>query len=81
MIFDHYNYACVSDLEEFYNYREKAVTKQGLIKSVQNKHEKDDRPHNRIKRIFDRLKSKSKLLMRDGYVSMTSLRSFRNMRR
>ena len=44
-IFDHYNYACVADLEEFYRYKEKAVTKEGLIKSVHNKHEKDDRPH------------------------------------
>lgn len=43
-IADHYNYACVSDLEEFYRYREKAVTIEGLIKSVHNKHEKDDRP-------------------------------------
>ena len=41
---DHYNYACVSDIEEFYRYREKAVTIEGLIKSVHNKHEKDDRP-------------------------------------
>ena len=52
MIFDHYNYACVSDLEEFYNYREKAVTKQGLIKSVQNKHEKDDRPHTNLRENY-----------------------------
>lgn len=52
MIFDHYNYACVSDLEEFYNYREKAVTKQGLIKSVQNKHEKDDRPHTSLRENY-----------------------------
>lgn len=44
-IFDHYNYACVADLEEFYRYKEKAVTKEGLIKSVHSKHEKDDRPH------------------------------------
>ena len=44
-ICDHYNYACVEDLEEFYRYKEKAVTKEGLIKSVHNKHEKDDRPH------------------------------------
>jgi len=44
-IFDHYNYACVADLEEFYRYKEKAVTKEGLIKSVHNKHEKDDRLH------------------------------------
>ena len=52
MIFDYYNYACVSDLEEFYNYREKAVTKQGLIKSVQNKHEKDDRPHTNLRENY-----------------------------
>ena len=45
-IADHYNYACVSDLEEFYRYKEKAVTIEGLIKSVHNKHEKDDRHHN-----------------------------------
>ena len=44
-IFDHYNYACVEDMEEFYRYKEKAVTKEGLIKSVHSKHEKDDRPH------------------------------------
>lgn len=44
-ICDHYNYACVDNLEEFYRYKEKAVTKEGLIKSVHNKHEKDDRPH------------------------------------
>lgn len=44
-IFDYYNYACVVDLEEFYRYKEKAVTKEGLIKSIHNKHEKDDRPH------------------------------------
>ena len=44
-ICDHYNYACVDNLEEFYRHKEKAVTKEGLIKSVHNKHEKDDRPH------------------------------------
>ena len=44
-ISDHYNYACVENLEEFYRYKEKTVTKEGLIKSVHNKHEKDDRPH------------------------------------
>ncbi len=44
-IFDHYNYACVVNLEEFYRYKEKAVTREGLIKSVHSKHEKDDRPH------------------------------------
>ena len=52
MIFDHYNYACVSSLEEFYNYKEKAVTKQGLIKSIHNKHEKDDRPHTNLRENY-----------------------------
>ena len=42
-IADHYNYVCVSDMVEFYRYREKVVTIEGLIKSVHNKHEKDDR--------------------------------------
>lgn len=42
-IADNYNYACVSGMEEFYRYKEKAVTIEGLIKSVHNKHEKDDR--------------------------------------
>ncbi len=45
IIADHYNYACVSNLTEFYRYKEKAVTIEGLIKSMHNKHEKDDRPH------------------------------------
>jgi uncharacterized protein YPO0396 len=31
-------------LDEFYRYGEKVVTKEGLIKSTHNKHEKDDRP-------------------------------------
>lgn len=43
-IADQYNYVCVSNMEEFYRYRERAVTIEGLIKSVHNKHEKDDRP-------------------------------------
>ena len=43
-IADHFNYACVSNMEEFYRYKENAVTIEGLIKSVHNKHEKDDRP-------------------------------------
>ena len=43
-ITDQYNYVCVSNMEEFYRYRERAVTIEGLIKSVHNKHEKDDRP-------------------------------------
>lgn len=45
VILDQYNYACVSSLEEFYQYNEKVVTPEGLIKSVHNKHEKDDRQH------------------------------------
>ena len=45
VILDQYNYACVSSLEEFYQYSEKVVTPEGLIKSVHNKHEKDDRQH------------------------------------
>ena len=52
MILDHYNYACVSGLEELYNYKEKAVTKQGLIKSAHNKHEKDDRPHTNLRENY-----------------------------
>ena len=44
VIIDNYNYVCVNDLEEFYRYGEKVVTKEGLIKSTHNKHEKDDRP-------------------------------------
>jgi len=44
-IANRYNYACVNDLTEFNRYEEKAVTKEGLIKFVKGKHEKDDRPH------------------------------------
>lgn len=40
-----YNYACVEDLEEFNRYEEKAVTREGLIKFTNERHEKDDRPH------------------------------------
>lgn len=42
-IYQRYNYACVDNLEEFNRHKEKAVTQEGLIKSVGNKHEKDDR--------------------------------------
>lgn len=42
-IYHRYNYACVNSLNEFNTYAEKAITKEGLIKSVGNKHEKDDR--------------------------------------
>jgi uncharacterized protein YPO0396 len=45
VINEQYNYTCVSNLEEFYQYREKAVTIEGLIKSVHDRHEKDDRKH------------------------------------
>ena len=45
VIFDNYNYTCVSNLDEFYHIREKAATIEGLIKSTHNKHEKDDRQH------------------------------------
>ena len=44
VIVENYNYICVDDLDEFYRYGEKVVTKEGLIKSTRNKHEKDDRP-------------------------------------
>ncbi len=44
IIIENYNYICVNDLDEFYLYGEKVVTKEGLIKSTHNKHEKDDRP-------------------------------------
>ena len=44
VIIENYNYICVDDLDEFYRYGEKVVTKEGLIKSIHNKHEKDDRP-------------------------------------
>lgn len=40
-----YNYACVKDLKEFELYQEKAVTKEGLVKLIKGRHEKDDRPH------------------------------------
>jgi uncharacterized protein YPO0396 len=45
VIYNNSNYACVNDLQEFNRYEERAVTKEGLIKSVKGKHEKDDRPH------------------------------------
>lgn len=48
-IYHRYNYACVNSLDEFNSYKEKAVTKEGLIKSVENKHEKDDRKEIRSK--------------------------------
>lgn len=44
VIIENYNYICVEDMEDFYRYNDKVVTKEGLIKSTHNKHEKDDRP-------------------------------------
>ena len=44
VIIENYNYICVDDLDEFYRYSKNVVTKEGLIKSTHNKHEKDDRP-------------------------------------
>jgi uncharacterized protein YPO0396 len=44
-IYNQYNYACVNTLQEFNQYEERAVTQEGLIKSVKGKHEKDDRQH------------------------------------
>ncbi len=45
IIYENYNYTCVTNLEEFDKYAEKTATMEGLIKSVNNKHEKDDRKH------------------------------------
>ncbi len=45
VIYDNYNYDCVANLDEFEKYGEKAATVEGLIKSTNNKHEKDDRKH------------------------------------
>lgn len=39
-----FDYTCVHSLEDFNHINEKAVTKEGLIKSKGGKHEKDDRP-------------------------------------
>ena len=43
-LYAEFNYACVDSLEDFSHISEKAVTKEGLIKSRGGKHEKDDRP-------------------------------------
>ena len=45
VIYNRYNYSCVSNLQEFAHYAERVVTREGLIKSTEGKHEKDDRPH------------------------------------
>lgn len=43
-LYTEFNYACVDSLSDFSHVAEKAVTKEGLIKSRGGKHEKDDRP-------------------------------------
>ena len=43
-IFNHYDYACVTSLEEFNSHPGNAVTVEGLIKTMNDKHQKDDRP-------------------------------------
>lgn len=43
-LYTEFNYACVDSLVDFGLISEKAVTKEGLIKSKGGKHEKDDRP-------------------------------------
>ena len=43
VIYNEFNYNCVESLEEFALYSDKAVTREGLIKSVKGRHEKDDR--------------------------------------
>ena len=43
-LYAEFNYVCVDSLADFNHLTEKAVTKEGLIKSKGGKHEKDDRP-------------------------------------
>jgi len=43
-LYAEFNYTCVNSLADFNHLKEKAVTKEGLIKSRGGKHEKDDRP-------------------------------------
>lgn len=40
-----YNYTCADTLSAFERYREKVVTREGLVKFAGERHEKDDRPH------------------------------------
>ena len=42
-LYSEFNYMCVNTLEDFNHINERAVTKEGLIKSKGGKHEKDDR--------------------------------------
>lgn len=43
-LYAEFNYVCVDSIADFNYLTEKAVTKEGLIKSKGGKHEKDDRP-------------------------------------
>ena len=45
MILEKYNYTCADTLSAFERYREKVVTREGLVKFAGERHEKDDRPH------------------------------------
>jgi uncharacterized protein YPO0396 len=45
MVSGQFDYACAESLEEFDHFSEKALTREGLIKGVRGKHEKDDRAH------------------------------------
>nr|WP_121271941.1 SbcC/MukB-like Walker B domain-containing protein [Pedobacter schmidteae] len=40
-----FDYTCADSLESFNHFTEKALTREGLIKGVKGKHEKDDRAH------------------------------------
>ncbi|MDO4729206.1 MAG: SbcC/MukB-like Walker B domain-containing protein [Bacteroidota bacterium] len=47
-----FNFICVDDLNEFEDYSEMAITKEGLIKFKKGRHEKDDRKHTISKENF-----------------------------
>lgn len=45
MIASQFDYTCAESLEDFNHYTELALTREGLIKGVKGRHEKDDRAH------------------------------------
>ena len=45
VIINQYNYTCVDNMDELTLYETKSITKEGLIKFGEGKHEKDDRLH------------------------------------
>ena len=51
-LYAEFNYACVDSLADFNHLREKAVTKEGLIKSNGGIHEKDDRPEIHLRQNY-----------------------------